>query len=119
MAAEASLYSLLTGTAGVTALVSTRIYPDLLPENCAYPAIVFARSNTDPLIGISGQVFGTDIELSIGCWAATRTSADAVASAVEAAIAGSDFYRVTRSAVADPDSGLLGTNVTVTLFETA
>ena len=84
MSVESDFYSLLSGNAGVTAQVS-RLYPDGLPEACAYPAIVFARARTEPTLRLSGQVFGDDVDLSVGCWAKTRTEADEAADAVEAA----------------------------------
>lgn len=40
------IYAKLTATAGVTALVSTRIYPMLMPEKEVYPAIVYSVSNS-------------------------------------------------------------------------
>ncbi len=118
MAAEADLYALLSGAAGVTAQVATRIYPDVLPEECAYPAIVFARQRTEPIVGLSGQVFGSDIEMVIGCWAATRTAADAAAAAVETALAGTAFARTGREAAFDPETGLFATHLTATTFAT-
>ena len=39
------IYAKLTATAGVTALVSTRIYPVLMPQEAAYPAIIYSVSN--------------------------------------------------------------------------
>lgn len=39
------IYSKLTATAGVTALVSTRIYPIFLPQNATYPAIIYSVAN--------------------------------------------------------------------------
>lgn len=41
MSADAVIYSLLSGAAGVTALVSTRIYPAVAPEGTAMPLIAF------------------------------------------------------------------------------
>lgn len=40
MSAEAAIYALLTAAAPVTALVGTRIYPGVLPNGQALPAIV-------------------------------------------------------------------------------
>ncbi|HNT63663.1 MAG TPA: DUF3168 domain-containing protein [Candidatus Desulfobacillus denitrificans] len=118
MAAEDALYTLLSGAAGVTALVAARIYPDVLPEECAYPAIVFARQSTEPYLGIGNQVFGADVAVAIDCWAKTRTSADAVAAAVEAALSGSAFLRRGRNAAYDPETGLFATQIAVEYFET-
>jgi hypothetical protein len=39
------IYGKLSGTAGVTALVSTRIYPMILPQDAIYPAIVYSVDN--------------------------------------------------------------------------
>lgn len=119
MSAETDFYTLLSGNAGVVAQVSTRLYPDALSEECAYPALVFARTRTEPLVGLSGRVFGADVDLSVGCWARTRVAADAAAGAVEAALPGTAFTRVAREAVMDPDTGLLATVLTVTTFATS
>lgn len=119
MTVESDFYTLLSGNAGVTALVGTRIYPDALPEESAYPAVAFARTRTERLIGLSGQIFGADVDLSVGCWAETRTDADAVATAVESALTGSAFVSAARSTELDPDVGLFGTILTVTTFATA
>lgn len=117
MTAETSFYSLLSGASGVTSLVSTRIYPDVLPEGCAYPAIVFARNRTDPVQSVSGQSFGADVDLAVGVWAKTRTSADTVAAAVIAAIGSSEFVLNGREAAFDPETGLFATTLSVQFFE--
>lgn len=118
MAAEDALYTLLSGAAGVTALVATRIYPDVLPEDCAYPAVVFARTGTETYVGIGNQVFGADVQLSIGCWGKTRTSVDAVAAAVEAALSGTAFLRTGRESAFDAETGLYAAQLGAEYFET-
>lgn len=118
MVAEDSLYSLLSGAAGITALVSTRIYPDAMPEGCAYPAIVYARTGTEPITSISNVNFGADVTLNVQCWGKTRSSADAVAVAVASAVAGGIFYLASREAGFDPETGLFATVVTLTVLET-
>lgn len=40
---EQSLYSHLTGHAGLSALVATRVYPVKLPQNPTYPAVAYSR----------------------------------------------------------------------------
>ena len=116
MTVESDFYSLLSGNAGVTSKVSSRIYPDVLPENCTYPAIAFARVRTEPVLSISNVSFGADVDLSVGCWAKTRTAADEAATAVEAAISGTAFYRASRDAGYDPETGLFATTLTVSTF---
>jgi hypothetical protein len=46
MKAGQYVYSKLSSTSAVTALVGTRIYPVFIPEDATYPAIVFTVSNT-------------------------------------------------------------------------
>jgi len=41
MSAESELYAALSGHAALTALVSTRIYPDAIPEDQPLPAVVY------------------------------------------------------------------------------
>lgn len=99
--------------AGVTAAVSSRIYPDVLPEKCIYPAIVYSLRST-PILSISGAKLGEDIELPTSCWAETRASADTGADAVETALAGSIFHVAGREDAYDPETGLFATVLTVT-----
>lgn len=116
MSAESSLYTLLSGSGAVTAQVSTRIYPDAMPEKTVYPAIVFARSGTEPLILVHGASGYADVAFSIGCWGETRAAADAVASAVQTACASSAFSITGREAGFDPETGLIATILSATVF---
>lgn len=43
MTIEADLYTRLSGFAGLTALVSTRIYPLVIPQDGALPAVAYQR----------------------------------------------------------------------------
>jgi hypothetical protein len=116
MIADAAFYTLLSGTSGVTALVNTRIYPDVLPEKCAYPAIVFAERAL-PFRALDGTKLGDDVTLTVGCWAETRADADAVAAATLAACATSSFsVDDGPEAGADPETGLLVAILTVEIF---
>lgn len=117
MTAETSLYSALDANVGLEALVANRIYPDVLPEGIAYPAVVFSRTKTDPIPSISGQSFGADVDLAIAAWGTTRTSVDAVAAAIENALTNSGFVRVGRESAVDPESGLFAATLTYTFFE--
>ena len=86
MSAETELYAALSGAAGITALVSNRIYPDAIPEEVALPALVFSRLSTEPVVSISGQKFAETVRFQITAWGVTRTAADAVAVQVENAL---------------------------------
>lgn len=43
MSIEALIYTRLSGFAGLTALVATRIYPNVAPQNVAPPYVVYRR----------------------------------------------------------------------------
>lgn len=118
MSAETEVFAALSGDAGVTALVAQRIYPDVLPEKSAYPAVVFARVRTEPTYGISGNYFGADVGLQVGCWGTTRTQADAVGSAVETALRLAGMPHVGRTAGYDEETDLFASVIELEIFET-
>lgn len=47
MNCEAAIYGILSGDATLTALVSTRIYPEAAPQNAANPLIVYSESTPE------------------------------------------------------------------------
>ena len=54
MGARKAVYALISADSGVTALVSTRIYPTVLPQDKTLPALVYQRiSGVEP-----GQIDG-------------------------------------------------------------
>lgn len=106
MSAEDDFYALVSADAGVKAEVDERIYPDALPEKCPYPAVAYSRSATEPDRLLDGSVAETRVELSVGCWAETRSAADAAAAAIAAALADTDFDAVDQVAGLDPEVGL-------------
>lgn len=88
---EAALLAKLLATAGVTALVSTRINWSRRPQAEVLPAIVLHRIDGAPDVhhgGASGLVVS---RIQADCWGSTYGSAKAVARAVEAAITAQTF----------------------------
>ena len=88
---EAALIAKLLATAGVTAMVSTRINWSRRPQGAALPAIVLHRVSGTPDVhhaGASGLVVS---RVQVDCWAVSYGSAKAVARAVEAAITAQTF----------------------------
>jgi hypothetical protein len=120
MSAETSTYSTLSGAAGVTALVGTRIYPDVVPQEKALPAIAIARTETEFINTIHNAApLGSFVELEIWCMAETRTGAEAVADAVKAAfIATTGFMLKNRRPEFDAEHQVYSTVLTVEFFET-
>lgn len=106
-------YYTAINVAGVTAIVSTRIYPDVLPEKCVYPAIVYSFRVT-PIMSIGNIKLGEDLEFPTSCWAETRALADSAADALETALSGTAFHVSGREDAYDPETGLFATVLNVT-----
>lgn len=105
MSAETVLKATLDGAAGVTALVGTRIYPDIRPQDDALPAIVYTRDSTEYTMTIHSTIALERAQLSIACLAATRAGAEALADAARAAVLAAAFGLSARAAEFDPDTG--------------
>lgn len=118
MSAESTLYTLLTGNPGVTALVGTRIYPDIVPEGKATPYIGYERVATDPVAVMSGPAPAAIARITLACWADTRTAADAVAAAVVAAMVNTDFTHLASGSEVDEATGRLSTTVDCQILTT-
>jgi hypothetical protein len=99
--AEATIYSILSSAAGVTALVSTRIYPDLVPEEKNAPYIGFERVGTEPITTIHGTILAQNARMLIACWATTRIAAEALADAVATAMQAAGYLYTARAAELD------------------
>jgi hypothetical protein len=98
---EEAVYTALTASGTLTALVSTRIYPFMLPQEIVLPAIIFYR-----ISGMRTPAMGTDLTLmesriQVTIWAdsllATRTISDAVRGVMER-------WRATHGSVVIKDS---------------
>lgn len=119
MSAETELYDALTEAAPVAALVSARVYPDLVPQEQVLPAIGYARLTTEPIgtIHDSAPVMER-VTLEVACMAATRTAADALATAAATALGAAGFRSVDRRAEIDPEHSFAATVITVVRFAT-
>lgn len=88
MVIEEALYAHLVGTAGVAALVSTRIYPQTIPQDVALPAIAYQRISGVREYSQSGPSQLAHPRFQLTCQAATYAGAKALANAVRAALSG-------------------------------
>jgi hypothetical protein len=86
---EESLIQLLLADSGLSALVSTRVYPGSRPQGSALPAVVLNRISGGPGYADDGETGLTNTRIQIDCWAATYGQAKLVARAVTASL--SDF----------------------------
>lgn len=111
MSSESDLYAALSGRAGLTALVGTRIDPDAIPEGHALPAVVYQRASTLPTMTIGGVIVAESVRFSVTAWAETRTGADAVADQIAAAVAAAGNPSVDRSSGYDQECGLYACSI--------
>lgn len=101
---EQGLHSKLAGTAGITNLTSTRIYPGIASQNTVLPYITYSR-----ISGLRVQIMGSisgmgHPRMQISCWAATYTGVKALAEQVRLAL--------------DSSSGAWGgTTISASIFE--
>lgn len=76
----------LTAVSAVTALVSTRVYPNLLPQNPTLPALVYQRidERRENAMGADPGVVRARVQVS--AWAQTYTAARGAAEEVRKAL---------------------------------
>lgn len=92
MSAEKLIFAVLSGAAGVTAIVSDRIYPDVLPQDKPLPAVVYARSGTEYLHTLGTPAVASSATIEIWCFGMTRPDAEALGDAVLTALIAAKYY---------------------------
>lgn len=84
---EESLYAYLSGYAGLTALVGTRIYPRLLPDEPTYPAVTYHRISGRNIRTLAPPtVAAVEARFQFSCWGLAYADARNVASQIEDAL---------------------------------
>ena len=73
---------------GVTNLISTRMYPDNLPENHTLPCAVYYVISDVKEHHLGGAAALATVRIQVDCYAATRTGANALAEAIRDAADG-------------------------------
>jgi hypothetical protein len=82
MGLRKTVYDRCVGYSGLSALISTRCYPDQVPENATYPLIVYHAPVSDDDADIrthDGATGRTTSRVQLDCWAATGDGAEALA----------------------------------------
>ena len=86
MVIEEAIYTYLSNHAGLTALVSTRIHPLIMPQSTVLPAVTFSKVS-GPRVHAMQQDAGLAYpRFQVSCWGATYKSAKDVAAQVRAAL---------------------------------
>lgn len=81
-----ALRTVLTGAAGVTAIVDNRIYPDRRPQDVVYPCITYSLyrdTSEHHMGGLSGLA---EAAIEYECWATTRLASRALYEQVRLAL---------------------------------
>lgn len=87
MSIESLLYTRLTTHAGLSALVSTRVYPIVLPQGCTLPAVAYERIATPPRVSAMGSDPGiAEPRFQVAAFATTFDGARAVGLQVRLAL---------------------------------
>ena len=114
MSAETAAYSTLSGSAPVTALVGTRIYPDIVPQEHPLPAIALARIDTEYVTTIhGGEALASFVTLEVHCLASSRAAAEQLADTVELAIPAGGFRLIGRQPHYDAEAEVCAAVLTV------
>jgi hypothetical protein len=118
---EDGLAAFLAANAGISALVSTRVYKNKLPQTVTMPALTFQRIDGPRLLthDTSGKTGTASPRFQFSAWGASYSSAKGVTDAVRAALNGyqgtmgtTDPVTVQGALIADerynpwPDAGL-------------
>lgn len=82
-----ALYAHLSASAGISALVGTRIYPGMLPQSPTKPALVYTLVAQAPDYTLDSRESYNPL-IQIDCFADTNVAAQGVADAVDAVLSG-------------------------------
>ena len=85
---EIKLYTALSGSTKITVLssVSTRIYPLIVPQESAMPAITYARVSGGQQNDLSGYSNIENPRIQIDCWATSYKEIKTIAENVHAVL---------------------------------
>ena len=86
MIADKYIYAALTANAGVSAVVSNRVYPIVIPQDASYPAIAYSAMYTPANDTKTQGATHDNCEFVIRSWASTYDAAAALDKLVRAAL---------------------------------
>lgn len=86
MSAEGALYSILTGDAGVAALVGARVYPATAPATASLPLCVYHTISRLAVRSVGSAVTVWQTRIQVTCYGSSYAQSKAVADAVRDAL---------------------------------
>jgi hypothetical protein len=84
----AAIYDILRNDSGVAALVAARIYPEIAPQNVAYPFVLYMVDEVNPTLVKDGVSSLDVIQVVITCFSQSYDTTHSIASAVRSALDG-------------------------------
>lgn len=118
MSAETVAYAALSAAPAVTGLVSSRIYPDFVPQEKTLPAVAINRAATEYITTIHASTpLGAIATLEVWCMASTRSAAEALATAVVATLAAAQFSITNRAPEFDAETEVFAAVITAVSLE--
>lgn len=94
---EKGLFAYLSNESTITAIVSTRIFPLIVPQDQSYSAITYDRTSGDPEMTNDGESGLIEANFVLNCWATTYAGAKALSEALRLVLGG--FGKSTMGAV--------------------
>lgn len=91
------IYSQLSSYAGLTALVSARIYRQVMPQNVVYPSVSFHQIGESPIYNLKEESGLTDSRWQLSIWAKLPSTAANVAEQCKLAMAAASTYKSIRN----------------------
>ena len=88
MGLGAAIYTRLTGHAGTTALVSTRVYPNTAPQDATLPYVVYEQESARRLETFGGSSGNARAVVEIAAWDETYDGARALGEQIRLALEG-------------------------------
>ena len=85
---EEAVYSRLSGNVAVAAIVSTRIYPQKIPQEATLPAIAYARVSARRVKAHAAPTGLARARMQVTCVATSYSAVKALAAAVRKALEG-------------------------------
>jgi len=77
---------LLGQASALTALIGTRLYPDVLPDNPVFPAVTFQKTDGGNEVGSVSNPGICWAEMQVSTWSKSRMEAAAIVKAASAAL---------------------------------
>lgn len=99
MSIESDLFTLVTGDAGVSALIGTRMYPKLMPPGATLPCVVYGEVATETLVQADGDTDARMGRYALSYWAESYAGIKAGRAALLSAVNGYQGGSINRIAV--------------------